>query len=240
MQAQIELKQQQVLYSQLNQQLRFTSPQEALAAANISEDPIYTGQVRQLKEIQTQLAIASADLTEDNPQIQSLREKEKNLQALVDKRRQETLRQNDSSSSNPAVLSFQGAARNGLIGQLLGAYNKIKMSENTLRTLQDSKTTLEQQIKRMPLIINKYNDLQTQIAINKQVLNKLLVQRETFKVEEITRPTLADYIETANPHRSGWTTNRRKAWTQKKLTTSNYRRSSFKFTSGHSLRKISE
>jgi len=182
-QAQIELDQEKILYNQLSQQLKLT-PEEGLAASNITEDPIYSSQVKQLKDIQTQLAISSADLTDDNPQIQSLKEKERNLKALLHTREREILRSNGSfDHNNSAVLSFQGGARIALINQLIGAYNKIKISQNTLNNLKSNRLTLESRVKKMPSIITKYNKIETAIGINKEVLNKLLVQKETLQVE---------------------------------------------------------
>jgi uncharacterized protein involved in exopolysaccharide biosynthesis len=181
--AQISLNQSQILYNQLSQQLKFT-PQEALVASNISEDPVYSTLLRQLKEVQTQLALVSADLTPGHPQIISLKAKEKNLKNLLKQRMGESLAQNYSpKSNNPSVLAFQGRQRMELISQLINADNKIQVSKNILKVLNNSKIGLEKQSKSIPAIINRYNQLDTDININKQVLNKLLVQKETLQVQ---------------------------------------------------------
>lgn len=70
-----------------------------------------------------------------------------------------------------------------MISQLIESYNKIKVNQDTLRVLQQNQIDLQQQIKRIPSIIQKYEELASQMAINRQVLNKLQVQRETLQVE---------------------------------------------------------
>ncbi len=181
---QIDLDGEKIRYNQLTKQLKFSSPQQALAASNISEDAIYNSQLKELEDIKTKLAIASADLTDDNPEIKSLKEKQQNLKALLLEREKRTLKQNNNSvKDNAGLLNFQGTIRTNLIGQLIESSNKKKVFQNTLERLQKEKINLEQQIKRIPSIIHKYDELTTQIGINRQVLNKLLVQRETLQVE---------------------------------------------------------
>jgi len=181
--AQINLNQEQILYNQLSQQLKL-SPQEALAASNINQDPIYSSQLKQLKDIQTQLAIASADLTPGHPQVVSLQAKEKKLEDLLQQRIAETLAQNDTpNGEKSSVLRFQGTQRMALISELINTYNKIESSQYALKALQASKMGLERQSKAIPGIINRYNQLDRDILVNKQVLDKLWAQKETLQVQ---------------------------------------------------------
>ncbi len=182
-QSQINFNQDQILYNQLSRQLKL-SPQEALAASNINQDPIYSSQLRQLKDIQTQLAIASADLTPGHPQVVSLQAKEKKLEDLLQQRIAETLAQNDTpNGEKSSVLRFQGTQRMALISELISTYNKIQSSKYALKALQTSKIGLERQSMAIPGIINRYNQLDRDILVNKQVLDKLWAQKETLQVQ---------------------------------------------------------
>ena len=178
-----QLQAQKKLASSLQQQLKL-SPDEAFAAATLSQEPTRVALLSQLQELDSRIAIASATFTDNSPQVQDLEEQRENIRTLLNQTTQEIITKNALSvSPNSTALEFQDPTRLGLIQQLLATANEIKTLETQLQTIEPTKQQLEQQVKRYPNLINEYTDVERQIALTEEILNKLLLQRETLKVE---------------------------------------------------------
>jgi capsular exopolysaccharide synthesis family protein len=171
------------LYNVLQQQLKLT-PQQALAAAALSQDPERITLLRQLQEIENQLAVASAIYTSKSPQLQTLQDKRQNLVNLLDRKTQQILNQNSLYvEKNSSVLAFQDPTRLKLIDQLVDTANQIQMLEVNGQSLSIAKNTLESEAGKLPSVANQYSAMERQIELTNQILDKLLMQRETLKVE---------------------------------------------------------
>jgi succinoglycan biosynthesis transport protein ExoP len=83
--AQTQLNQQRLLYSNLQSQLGLNQKQ-ALMASALSQAPRYQGMLTQLQQLEGQIAINSATFTDETPQMQLLREQRKNLIPLLKKK----------------------------------------------------------------------------------------------------------------------------------------------------------
>ena len=178
-----QLQAQRKLSLSLQQQLKL-SPDEAFASAILSQDPTRVALLAQLQQLDSQLAIASATFTDNSPQVQDLQDKRQNIQNLLNQPTQEIIINNGLSIfPNSNALEFQDPTRLRLIQQLLETSNQIKSLEAQLEAIEPTKQQLEQQVKRYPNLINEYSELQRQIQLTEQILNKLLLQRETLKVE---------------------------------------------------------
>ncbi|WP_339377028.1 hypothetical protein, partial [Cyanothece sp. BG0011] len=68
-----QLQAQRKVANSLQQQLNL-SPNEAFAAATLSQDPTRVALLSQLQQIDSQIAVASATFTDNSPQVQDLRE----------------------------------------------------------------------------------------------------------------------------------------------------------------------
>jgi polysaccharide biosynthesis transport protein len=171
------------LYVVLQQQLKL-SPQEALASAALSQDPERVTILRQLQEIENQLAVASAIYTSKSPQLQTLQGKRQNLVNLLDRKTRQILNTNSLyAENNPSVLAFQDPTRLKLIDQLVDTANQIQMLEVNGQSLSIAKNTLESEASKLPSVANQYSAMERQIELTNQILDKLLMQRETLKVE---------------------------------------------------------
>ncbi|MDJ0598720.1 MAG: P-loop NTPase [Crocosphaera sp.] len=178
-----QLQAQRKLANSLQQQLKL-SPDEAFAAATLSQDPTRVALLSQLQQLDSQIAIASATFTDNSPQVQDLQEQRKNIQTLLNQTTQEIITNNSLSiSPNSNALEFQDPTRLGLIQQLLETTNQIKSLQAQLEAIEPSQQQLQQKVKRYPNLINEYSELQRQIQLTEEILNKLLLQRETLKVE---------------------------------------------------------
>ncbi|ACK68708.1 lipopolysaccharide biosynthesis protein [Gloeothece citriformis PCC 7424] len=180
---QTELKAQQSLYQTLRGQLNFT-PEEALAAASLSQDPTRLPLLTQLQQIESQIAIESSKFTPENPTLKALEEQRQNLSNLLDQTTQEIIQQNSIiTPGNSDILNHQDPTRLQLINQLVQTNNQIQQLEVRYQSLQQTKARWEQQAKLYPAVIRQYEDLDRQITLTSQILDRLLTQRETLKVE---------------------------------------------------------
>ena len=177
------LQEQRVLYDNLRRQLAL-SPQEAIAASALSEDPTYQASKAALQEVQTQLAIELARFNEEAPVVRSLRQREANIMALMGSQAQTIIGQNlGGGTSNGQVTAFQNSVRIGLIGQMVEAGNQVEMLEARNRVINQARSSFEGRIQQFPEVARRYTDLNRELDIATQQLNRLQTQRETLRVE---------------------------------------------------------
>lgn len=182
-QTQRQLEEQKILYLNLQKQLRLT-PDNALAASSLSENPNYQQLLSKLKELEGQIALESARFLPESPQMQALEEKRQNLQNLLDGERQEILGDNSTSTTNnPEVVAFQNPSRQALIKQLVDTANQIKILELRNQSLAQTRNNFELEAQNFPAVANQYNIIQRQLEIASQTLDQLLTKRESLKIE---------------------------------------------------------
>ena len=178
-----ELRELQALYLRLQEQLQFT-PEEALVASALSENPYRNSLLEQLKEIESQIAIESATFTSASPEMQLLEERRQNLLTLLDRETQEILSANSSSSAeNLSVFSFQTSLRQGQIQQLVETANQIQLLQVRLGALNEARTGFERDAQEIPEVTRQYAEIQQRLELTNQTLNQLLAQREKLRVE---------------------------------------------------------
>lgn len=177
------LQEQKTLYASLQKQLELT-PDEAIAASALSEDPNYKVLQGKIQEIDNQIAIESGRFSDKSPTLQSLKAKRDNLVALETQERQRILGQNQAgATNNPQVLTFQNSVRQGLIQKMVEANNQIKLLEVRSQETATNRGFAEQQARQFPSISRQYSDLQGQLEIATKTRDQLLSQRETLRVE---------------------------------------------------------
>jgi polysaccharide biosynthesis transport protein len=170
------------LYQDLQKQLRLT-PNEALAASTLSQEPRYQELIAQLKKIETQIAIESAKYTENNPSLLTLQQQQQNLSQLLNQEAQNILGQKLTATVNPQLLNFQDPTRLGLIKQLVDTGNNVRVLESRLSAIAQSEAYLDRQVKQYPATMRQYNEIQRQLEIATKTLNQFLLQRETLRVD---------------------------------------------------------
>jgi capsular exopolysaccharide synthesis family protein len=181
--AESQLQEQKMLYANLQKQLELT-PDEAIAASALSEDPNYKALQAKLQEIDNQLAVESGRFSDASPTIQSLQAKRQNLLALQSQETSRILGQGKvGSTSNPQVQAFQNSVRLGLINQMVNAANQIQQLEVRNLSIAQARNTYERQAQQFPTIARQYTELQQQLDIATKTRDQLLSQRETLRVE---------------------------------------------------------
>jgi uncharacterized protein involved in exopolysaccharide biosynthesis len=172
------------LASTLGAQLGISS-EDALVLASLNQDPERISLQKELLDIQSQLANNQSIYTEKSVRIIALETRSQIIQNLLKKRTNGLLKQFSStiSDNSPILSSFQDPTRLKLIEQFIDTTNQIKSLESQLPSLILQEEKLNAIIQKLPTITNQYTALEREIKLTEDVLDKLLIQRETLKVE---------------------------------------------------------
>jgi succinoglycan biosynthesis transport protein ExoP len=177
------LQEQKTLYANLQKQLDFT-PDEAIAASALSEEPQYKDLLTKVKEVEGQIAVETARFKSANPIVEALERKRANLVALLNQQTQRILGQNlVGTAANSKVQNFQNSIRIGLIKQLVDTANQLQVLEARSQALAQTKNNLSREAREFPSIARRYNELQQQLDIAARTRDQLLSQRETLRVQ---------------------------------------------------------
>jgi uncharacterized protein involved in exopolysaccharide biosynthesis len=161
------------------------SAQDALVLASLNQDPERVSLQKELLDIQSQLANIQSVYTDKSVRVISLETRFYLIQGLLKKRTKELLKQFPItiSDNSPILSSFQDPIRLKLIEQFIETNNQIKTIESQLPTLTIQLEKLNITTQKLPGIINQYTALEREIKLTEEVLDKLLIQRDTLKVE---------------------------------------------------------
>ncbi|MEP0919598.1 polysaccharide biosynthesis tyrosine autokinase [Leptolyngbya sp. DQ-M1] len=162
----------------LLRQLQAASPQTVLG-----ETPYYQTLLTQYQQIEGQIAIESARLKPDNPALQALLEKRRNLQDLLN---QEAIR----------VVSKAGDA--------------VTVAEARRQAIDQVKAQVDREVQQLPAIARQYSDLQRELALATDSLNKFATRREALQIDaaqqevpwELTIPPRLDRDGSGKPMRT--------------------------------------
>ncbi|GAB4383325.1 MAG: polysaccharide biosynthesis tyrosine autokinase [Elainellaceae cyanobacterium] len=174
------LQEQRRLFSNLQQQLNL-SPEQAVAASALSEDPNYQALQTQLVDIQSQIALESSRFGSNSPVLRSLEAKRDNLEALIAQRAEEVV--GSGNTGNPQVQAYQNSVRLDLIGQLIEARNQIQVLEVRQQEIEQAQQQFSQQLQQFPEVARRYSELIRELEISTQTLDRLRTQLETLRVE---------------------------------------------------------
>jgi len=161
------------------------SSQDALVLASLNQDPERISLQKELLDIQSQLANNQSIYTEKSVRIIALETRSQIIQDSLKKRTNKLLKQFSSNiaANSPILSSFQDPTRLKLIEQFIETTNQIKALESQLPSLIIQEKRLNTIIQQLPTITNQYTALEREIKLTEEVLDKLLIQRETLKVE---------------------------------------------------------
>ncbi len=181
------LQEQRALYTSLQRQLDLT-PDEAIAASALSEEPNYKVLQAKIQELNNQIDVESGRFSDESPTIKSLKAKRDNLVASAAQEKDIILGQNPAGrTGNRQIGAFQNSVRVGLIQKMVEANNQIKLLEVRNQAIANSRVAAEGQARQFPSIARQYSDLQGQLDIATKTRDQLLTQRETLRVEAAQR-----------------------------------------------------
>lgn len=180
LQTQVGLREARSLYTTISSQLGL-SPNEALATAALSEAPRYQELLNKLQEVEAKIATELSRFTEDSPPVQALRNQQRNLLPLLEQESQRVLGANlsqvDVSNDSPNSIRLE------LTQQLVDATNQIQVLQVRQNAIAQAERSLNLQVKQMPVIARQYTDLQRELNVATESLNRFLGFREGLQIE---------------------------------------------------------
>ncbi|MEB3211717.1 MAG: polysaccharide biosynthesis tyrosine autokinase, partial [Leptolyngbyaceae bacterium] len=181
-QLQTELSQARSLFQNLQDQLN-VSPEEALAAATLSESPRYQSLLNQVQELEAQLAVDSAKYQPNSPQIQALRERRDNLLPVLEAEAVDILEGRFAVGPSESVDGNLTPTSIDLGRQLIDAANSVQMLQARSETLAQVEQSLKQEFALVPSLARQYADMQRELSIATESLNRFLTTRETLQID---------------------------------------------------------
>lgn len=180
---QTQLAKNRSLYTTLQNQLQL-QPNEAVAAAALSEAPRYQKLLNELQELESKIAVESARYREDSPTIQELRATQQNLLPLVEQEGQRVLLNKlPSAIVKSRDLTSPNSIRLQQIQQLLDAAQQIQALQAQNQALAQAESILRQQFKQFPVLVRQNDDLERQLKIAVDNLNQFLTKREALRID---------------------------------------------------------
>ena len=184
---QAQLGETEKLYTELKSQLGQlgVSPDQAIAASALSEAPRYQQLLDKLAEVENKIAAESARFTEDSPTIQTLREQQRNLMPLLTEEASTVVGKTASGVPNNAEsLASPSSIRLELTKKIVDAANQKQVLEVRRSAIAQAENALSVQLKNLAVISRQYTDLQRELTVATESLNRFLAVRETLQIEK--------------------------------------------------------
>lgn len=121
---------------------------------------IYQKLVAQLRDIDSQIAAESTRFQEDSPTVQALQNKRENLLPVL-----------------------QQEASRVLGDKRLEVRNQISILKARAAKIAQAENSLNQQITQLPTLARQYTDLQRELKVATESLNRFLEKRESLQIE---------------------------------------------------------
>ena len=151
----------------LNQDLAVTQSrlgqlqQETGRIAILKSAPIYQQIVGEIRQLEAKIAAESTRFTDENLAIQVLHEQRENLLPIL-------------SDEAQRVLMLETAE----------AQSELQTLATRSQTLAQVEQQLTQKVKQIPALVRQYTDLQRELQVATESLNRFLATRETLQIEE--------------------------------------------------------
>jgi capsular exopolysaccharide synthesis family protein len=180
---QVKLNETDSLYKLLQQQLGL-NPNQAIAASYLSESPRYQELLNELQKVEVELAKESARFLDTHPIIQTLKEKRDNLLPMLQQESQKVLGGRLSGAiDNSPELASPSTLRLELNQQYVEATNEREILQIRQVALNQQIQGLKQQIKQMPILARQYTELQRELTVETESLNRFLEAQEKLQIE---------------------------------------------------------
>jgi polysaccharide biosynthesis transport protein len=130
------------------------------STATLAESPAYQSLLTQLREVETKLAIESARFEDENLVILNLKDQRKNLSPLLQK------------EANRVVGERAAVVTSKLAG--------LQVQQ---QAIANTEKYLNQQVQQLPVATRYYTDIQRQLSVATESLNRFLQTREQLQVQ---------------------------------------------------------
>ena len=169
------------LYTSLQSQLGL-SERDALVASTFSESPRYQALLNQLREVETEIATESARFQPDSPNILVLEDERASLLPLLDAEA-DRLIDNIAGGSASAANGNLTPTSLELSRELVKTANQVRQLEARNEALASVEQRLKEEFAIVPALSRQYTDLQRELSVATESLNRFLSTRETLQIE---------------------------------------------------------
>ncbi|MEO1145330.1 MAG: polysaccharide biosynthesis tyrosine autokinase [Cyanobacteria bacterium J06638_22] len=169
------------LYTNLQSQLGL-SDRDALLASTLSESPRYQSLLNQLREVETEIATESARFQPDSPNVVVLQDRRNSLLPLLDAEA-ERLSQNVVGGSASAANGNLTPTALELSRELIQTANQVRQLEARNQALAGVEQRLKEEFAIVPALSRQYTELQRELSVATDSLNRFLATRETLQIE---------------------------------------------------------
>ncbi|MDY6784013.1 MAG: polysaccharide biosynthesis tyrosine autokinase [Cyanobacteriota bacterium] len=170
------------IYQNLQQQLKI-DPTQAIALTALGEAPRYQNLLAELQEVDSELAAALAAFTEDSAIVQDLQDQRDRLLPLLQQEARAVLGSQADQLGNLQRLASPNSIRTDLTQNLVQTGNQLKALQARAASLTAAETQTRQQIDRFAQISRQYTDLQRELEVATESLNRFLQVQENLQIE---------------------------------------------------------
>lgn len=172
-----ELAEAQSYYTNLQRQSGY-EPSQALATAVLNQSARYQQLLNQIQDVDTKLAQLSAVFRDDSPQIRQIREQRRNLVNLQQREARRLLGAKAKPIDRVAAMPVEMAR------QLVNAANRFQSLQMRDKALAANETQLKQELSQIPTAVRRYTDLQREIAVATESLNRFVSSQEKLQLDK--------------------------------------------------------
>lgn len=183
---QAELSQAESLYATLQGQLGLELGQ-AMTVAALSEAPRYQALLNQLQEIETKIALETARFTSNSPAIRALRKRRDNLLPMLREEAAAVLGSSSVSNQTEAMGASPNPIRLQLTQKLIDVTNQKQVLAVRDSALANAEQQTRQKVQEMAVLSRRYTDLQRQLEVATESLNRFLSVQEDLQIEAAQR-----------------------------------------------------
>jgi succinoglycan biosynthesis transport protein ExoP len=175
---QTQLSEAESLYLAIQSQLGY-SPDEALAASALSESGRYQAILNEIQQVEAQIATESARFLPDTPNVQVLEDRRDSLLPLLEQEANRILGQRLSGRLDGNLTSISI----DLSRQLINTANEVQVLQTRQRALAEVEQRIKQEFDLVPALARQYTDLQRELSIATDSLNRFLTTRESLQLQ---------------------------------------------------------
>lgn len=178
-----QIVQTQALYGKLKGQLGL-DVEQAILAASLSEAPRYQELLNQLQEIEGRIARESTRFTARSPAVQFLIEERNNLLPLLQEEALLILGRNASQvRGDIRALSSPNSIRLDLTQKIVESVNQMEVLRARQWAIAQAENLIRQQMQEQATLMRQYTDLQRELQLASDSLNRFLAVRENLQIE---------------------------------------------------------
>jgi capsular exopolysaccharide synthesis family protein len=165
-----------------------TTENKALALDTLAQSPQYLQLISKLNEINLELAKQSNRLTDDNVVVQQLKADRESILRLLDQYSSSLPKSVQDNISKPDLLTTApNAVRTSLTTKLLDAKIQLKELQAQQQYLILTEANARNNLKKFTHIVNRYLNIERQLQLSAESLNRLSASKQALEVESAKR-----------------------------------------------------